>query len=226
MQQDDGAEMTRELLREMREEMKERKRAFQVCEGQLLAASANDDLHVVLRGMLTRLAAIEKHLAVARVGRALRAPGNVAEAPAANRRQTALETARIDLAAKARREPPTVKLGEKKARRVQDLLDIGGERSGGLEPAAIERVVRLRRRDLQYCHEAQQRRHPGLAGKVVISATVSANGRVARAEVSHNDTGSKGLGECMTSKIKRWRFPEPGQESTAVDIPFIIPRST
>jgi TonB family protein len=222
MQEDDGAEQTRELLAEMRLDMKKREEAFRARETELLAASTHDDVRMVLGEMAARLSAIEKHLAEERVWRTLRAPASASGEPKAKRREDAHESVKIELASQGTRKPPTVKLGEKKAERIHDVLGLGGGAKVGLDAAAIESVVRLRRRDLQYCHEVEQRRQPKLAGKVIVSATVAADGRVTRVNVSQNSTGSESLGQCMIQKIKRWRFPEPGQGSTVVKIPWII----
>ncbi len=94
--------------------------------------------------------------------------------------------------------------------------------TGVLDSAAIARVVRRRQGAVKSCYEKQLKKDPKLAGKVKVQFTIEQSGRVGKAKVIQNTTGDTAVGRCITSKIRRWRFPKPNGGSVTVAFPFVF----
>ena len=83
-----------------------------------------------------------------------------------------------------------------------------------------------RKRMVQDCYERELKRDPSLAGKIEIEFTIGTSGRVDEAFVASNRMGSDAVGDCIVSRLKRWRFPKPGGGSVTVSFPFIFTPSS
>lgn len=92
---------------------------------------------------------------------------------------------------------------------------------GGLDREIIQRVVRQHRRGIKACYEAELTRDRTLAGEVKVKFTVAPTGRVISAIVDRTSLKNAAVESCMTSRIRRWIFPEPkGGQMVIVKYPF------
>ena len=97
----------------------------------------------------------------------------------------------------------------------------GAEMEGGLDRSIIRRVVRQHRRELKYCYEKGLQQNRNLKGTVKLKFVISAAGNVISARVFSSTLKNKKVESCMTSKVRRWIFPEPkGGKITTVKYPF------
>lgn len=80
-----------------------------------------------------------------------------------------------------------------------DTLDL--EDSGG----TVEGALRRYSGQLQACYEAELRADPSLEGRVEARFVIR-DGRVTSAEIISNTSGNSALGDCVVSRIRRWRF--------------------
>lgn len=119
-----------------------------------------------------------------------------------------------------------VGLGRKAERRVGAVKTEAPEVDGSLDSAAIARVVRARMRMVQDCYERELKRSPNISGKIEIEFTIGTNGRVEEALIASNAMGSAAVGNCIVSRIRRWRFPRPDGGSVTVTFPFIFTSSS
>lgn len=119
-----------------------------------------------------------------------------------------------------------VGLGGKKEARVAAVKTEAPEVDGALDSGAIAEVVRRRIRSVQDCYERELKRDASLAGKIEIEFTIDEEGNVEEARVSNNKMGSDAVGECIVSRIRRWKFPKPQGGSVTVNYPFIFTPSS
>ncbi|RKH70134.1 TonB family protein [Corallococcus interemptor] len=80
---------------------------------------------------------------------------------------------------------------------------------GGLDKDVIAKVIRRHQNEIKYCYESELNKNPALAGKVAVAFTIDPAGAVADASVSESTLGSTPAEQCMISRIRRWKFPEP-----------------
>ncbi|MED5370777.1 MAG: AgmX/PglI C-terminal domain-containing protein [Myxococcota bacterium] len=74
------------------------------------------------------------------------------------------------------------------------------------DAARVKQTVRKYQVNIVYCYEAHRKEDPTLEGRVETRFTIQ-SGRVKQASIVENTTGSEALGDCMTDRIERWRFP-------------------
>ena len=68
-----------------------------------------------------------------------------------------------------------------------------------------------------------ENKNPKLAGKVAVAFTIDPAGGVAEANVTETTLGSSAAENCMISRIRRWKFPEPkGGGVVAVTYPWLF----
>lgn len=92
------------------------------------------------------------------------------------------------------------------------------EVKGALDKDIIRRIVRAHINEVRRCHEVQLKTDSTLAGKLEVSFTIGADGRVSDAELASDDLGT--MGACVVKAVKRWKFPKPKSGSVAVRYPF------
>lgn len=119
-----------------------------------------------------------------------------------------------------------VGLEGKKESRVAAVKTEAPEVDGSLDSSAIAEVVRKRIRSIQDCYERELKRDSSLQGKIEIEFTIGASGAVDDVRVSNNRMGSEAVADCIASRIKRWRFPQPDGGSVTVNYPFIFTPSS
>lgn len=92
---------------------------------------------------------------------------------------------------------------------------------GQLDREIIQRVIREHRREIRACYEAELQRNPNLRGRVAIEFVIAPDGSVASATVAESSMNSREVEACVTTRMRRWRFPEPrGGGIVRVTYPF------
>ena len=95
--------------------------------------------------------------------------------------------------------------------------------SGSLDREIIRRVIRRHRREIKYCYERELIKNKSLAGKVIVSFTISGTGAVVAASAKGGTLGNAAVSSCVASKVRRWSFPEPnGGGIVRVTYPFVF----
>ncbi len=102
----------------------------------------------------------------------------------------------------------------------------GGEEEifeGGIDREEVRRVVLRNLKQLRSCYEQVTRVDPTVGGKVVFNWTIEAGGRVGTAKVASSEIKNKKMLNCMLSRLRSWRFPEPPEGQIGdVTYPFIF----
>ncbi|MCP3060089.1 TonB family protein [Myxococcus sp. K38C18041901] len=94
---------------------------------------------------------------------------------------------------------------------------------GGLDKDVIAKVIRRHQNEIKYCYESELNKDPSLAGKVAVAFTIDPAGMVSDATVSESTLGNSRAEQCMISRIRRWKFPEPkGGGVVAVTYPWMF----
>ena len=111
-------------------------------------------------------------------------------------------------------EPPPAPAPTKAAPRPR--APVGGM-IDGMNTTEGSRIIQGYSPQLQYCYEKELKVNGRLQGEVRLAWTVT-NGVVSSPSVVKNQTGSKGLGDCLVKKVKRWKFPK--DMSATISWPF------
>ena len=80
---------------------------------------------------------------------------------------------------------------------------------GGLSKEVIAKIIRSHQSEIKYCYEVELQKNPSLFGKVAVLFIIDAAGAVSQADVSETSLGNANTEQCMLSRIRRWKFPEP-----------------
>jgi hypothetical protein len=80
----------------------------------------------------------------------------------------------------------------------------------------IRAVVRSHDSEIKECYEKALKKNPSLSGKLVILWTISDSGKVLKAEIKSSDLMSPEVESCTIEKSKKWTFPSPPNDETAV----------
>ncbi len=99
----------------------------------------------------------------------------------------------------------------------------GEDIQGTIDKEAIRRVIQANLRSIRSCYEKELNKHPELVGKIVLTWEIGEQGRVLSTGTKSNELGSKEVADCVLSKLKTWRFPEPPANQVAeVAYPFFF----
>jgi TonB family protein len=94
---------------------------------------------------------------------------------------------------------------------------------GGLDKDVIAKIIRSHQNEIKYCYETELNKNPSLAGKVAVAFTIDPTGAVSEANVTETTLNNSTAENCMLSRIRRWKFPEPkGGGVVAVTYPWIF----
>ncbi len=94
---------------------------------------------------------------------------------------------------------------------------------GGLDKDVIAKVIRRHQGEIKYCYESELNKDPSLAGKVAVAFTIDPTGAVSDATVSETTLNNSKAEQCMLSRIRRWKFPEPkGGGVVSVTYPWLF----
>lgn len=92
-----------------------------------------------------------------------------------------------------------------------------------LAPAVVKKVVRSHLDEIRKCYDGALASDPELGGKVVVSFSITAQGKVKGQKVSSSTLESDAVQSCILDEVKTWTFPEPdGGDEVAVTYPFIF----
>ncbi len=98
-----------------------------------------------------------------------------------------------------------------------------GEFTGGMDREAIRRVIRDHIREIRNCYERELQRSPDLYGKLVLEWDIEEGGRVTRCVVKSNALGNDAVANCIASRLKQWKFPDPPRGVIGrVSYPFVF----
>ena len=94
---------------------------------------------------------------------------------------------------------------------------------GGLDKDVIAKIIRSHQNEIKYCYETELNKNPSLAGKVSVAFTIDPAGAVSEANVTETTLNNSTAENCMLSRIRRWKFPEPkGGGVVAVTYPWLF----
>lgn len=93
---------------------------------------------------------------------------------------------------------------------------------GNLSREAIIQVLRGELRGIQHCYDKHLQRQPELAGKLIMQWTISPSGRVAVVKTKHNTMQTPAVAMCLSSIIRKWKFPRPESGNVVVSYPLVF----
>ena len=102
---------------------------------------------------------------------------------------------------------------------------IGGEPIilGSLDKSLIDAVIKNNMNQIKYCYSRELNKNPSLGGKIVIKFVIAKDGTVSKADVKSSSMGSPAVESCITSRFRKFKFPEPkGGGIVIVSYPFIF----
>lgn len=91
-----------------------------------------------------------------------------------------------------------------------------------LNAESMRMVIKHYLPQLRVCYERASKKGAFGGGVVDIQFAVSSEGKVSRAQVIRNSTGSRDLGTCIANAFKRWRFPRPVGGEVEFIYPFVF----
>ena len=94
--------------------------------------------------------------------------------------------------------------------------------TGRVDKAAIEAVFRRRKSAITYCYERYMKTHGATNGLVKLRFTLGTAGRITDIATVDNSFGDPAIGQCITDKVKTWRFPTPAGGTVTFVYPFIL----
>jgi Ca-activated chloride channel family protein len=94
---------------------------------------------------------------------------------------------------------------------------------GSLDVPTIRRTVRRRQNEIRNCYELELQKNHKLAGRIVLTFTIAASGRVIAAAISESTLNDGAVGACVTAAARKWTFPETaGGGVSEVHYPYVF----
>ncbi|MEE2778931.1 MAG: AgmX/PglI C-terminal domain-containing protein, partial [Myxococcota bacterium] len=81
--------------------------------------------------------------------------------------------------------------------------------SGRLDRKTVQKIIRRNLSGIKWCYQDALQRNPKLRGKVTLSFTILPNGRLQTPKAHNPSIKDNKLLDCITGKMKRWKFPAP-----------------
>ncbi|MBV2167253.1 MAG: AgmX/PglI C-terminal domain-containing protein [Bdellovibrio sp.] len=104
-------------------------------------------------------------------------------------------------------------------------LGAEAEVAQGLDRSAIDEVIRRNLGQVRFCYEQALQGAPNLSGRVAMGFVIGGNGLVKSAQVENSSMANKGVEDCITMRLKTWKFPVPqGGVDVKVTYPFVLRR--
>jgi TonB family protein len=99
---------------------------------------------------------------------------------------------------------------------------------GSMDKNVIRRVVRRHLSEVRYCYQSKGLpTNPRLAGNVKVNFVIGKTGRVRRAMIASSTLRHPATQRCITTAMRRWRFPKPtGGGMVVVRYPFAFRPAT
>ena len=88
-----------------------------------------------------------------------------------------------------------------------------------LTPAMIKTSVKRQMGKVRACYERALKSDEGLAGKLVMSWKIKADGTVRSVSVARDDLGSDKVSMCVTDAVASFKFPQ-GTETVSIEYPM------
>lgn len=122
--------------------------------------------------------------------------------------------------------------GVERGRAIKEAEELpGNATTGDWEPAPgqstgydVQSQVKRILGRMRQCYEKELKGDPDLAGKIVLSWTIQADGDVAGVDVERDSTGSADLQACVKKTMGRLRFAAPGFELDVEGYPLLFDR--
>jgi hypothetical protein len=92
----------------------------------------------------------------------------------------------------------------------------------GLSEGAVAETVWAHRPEIDECVGKQRQVAPAAKGRLVVSWTVGADGKVGKVAVSPESLRDSPFAQCLKGKLSTWEFPPAGQASETVTFPFVF----
>lgn len=98
---------------------------------------------------------------------------------------------------------------------------------GSLDRDIIRRIVRAHISEVRHCYNEGLILDAELSGRVAVQFTIGAAGKVLEAVVASStldeDDDEEGVAACITTAVKRWKFPRfEGEAPVVVTYPFVL----
>jgi hypothetical protein len=104
-------------------------------------------------------------------------------------------------------------------------LGAEAEVAQGLDRSAIDEVIRRNLGQVRFCYEQALQGAPNLSGRVAMGFVIGGNGLVKSAQVENSSMANKGVEDCISMRLKTWKFPVPqGGVDVKVTYPFVLRR--
>jgi hypothetical protein len=98
---------------------------------------------------------------------------------------------------------------------------------GGLDRNEIAAVIERHIGEIRYCYEQGLQTNPKLSGRVSMKFFIAGTGMVSAADITNTSLHSKLVENCITGRLKTWKFPNPrGGAVVKVNYPFVLRRVT
>ncbi len=98
--------------------------------------------------------------------------------------------------------------------------------ASGLDRDQIAEVINRNLGQIRFCYEQGLQGDPRLNGRVAVDFTIGGNGLVKSASVENTTLNSKMVEDCITMRVKSWKFPIPqGKVDVKVTYPFVLRRT-
>lgn len=100
-----------------------------------------------------------------------------------------------------------------------------GTAAGGGElrtSAELLAAVRRYAPGIQFCYDNELKKNPGLRGKLVVSITVLASGRVSDVVIVEDTLDSSAVSSCVVSQIRGWQLPAIPSGVMSFKAPFVF----
>ncbi len=95
--------------------------------------------------------------------------------------------------------------------------------TGSCERGVIGKTIGRHANEVRYCYEVELNKEPSLAGKVSVSFSIDPSGVVGEASVFQSTLGNANVEQCLLSRIRRWKFPEPkGGGVCIINYPWVF----
>ncbi|MCP4606113.1 MAG: AgmX/PglI C-terminal domain-containing protein [Proteobacteria bacterium] len=101
-------------------------------------------------------------------------------------------------------------------------MSSGVKVKGRLSRADVSRVVNSHIHAIQACYERALMNKSGLSGRIVFDWTVTEKGKVKGVRVRSSTLSSPNVANCISKRIKRWKFPRPEGGEVTITYPFLF----
>jgi outer membrane biosynthesis protein TonB len=101
-------------------------------------------------------------------------------------------------------------------------MSTGVKVGGSLSRADVLKVINKHFHAVQACYERALMQTPNLSGRIAFDWTVSTSGSVKGVRVRSSTLGNPKVANCISSLIKRWKFPRPKGGEAVITFPFLF----